>query len=105
MNLNPIKLKIQLYLYISLFVFLSTMFIQAQNRYVIPCIRNPIQLDGLSDESVWQDITPLPMVMHSPIFGNTPTEQTELLVTYDDHYLYVAGRCYDSDPAGIQSTS
>ncbi len=57
-----------------------------------------IVLDGLSDEAAWEAIEPLPLVMHAPTFRGSPTERTEIRVAYDDHYLYLAGRLYDSEP-------
>jgi len=43
--------------------------------------------------------------MRIPNFGSEPSESTEVLLGYDDDYLYVAGRLYDSEPSKIQSTS
>jgi len=61
-----------------------------------------ISLDGFSDEPAWQAIEPLPLTMTIPIFEGAMTEDTEIRVAYDDDYIYVAGRMYDSDPDGIQ---
>jgi len=47
-----------------------------------------IRIDGTPDESAWQQITPLPMTMHTPVFRGTPTQRTEIRITYDDDYLY-----------------
>ncbi len=74
-------------------------------QMVIPRINGPVELDGLSNEPAWEGIEPLPMVMHMPNFGEEPTERTEILVAFDDDYLYVAGRLYDSEPSKIQSPS
>jgi hypothetical protein len=57
-----------------------------------------VTLDGRSDEAAWQAIDPLPLIVYEPTYGGTATERTELRVAYDDRYLYVAGRFYDSDP-------
>lgn len=76
---------------------------QPPEEAVLPRLQGPIQLDGLSDEPAWQAIEPVPLTMHAPIFEGTMTERTEIRVAYDDDYLYVAGRMYDSDPTGIQA--
>ncbi len=68
-------------------------------------IRSPVELDGLSNEAAWESIKSLPMVMRSPNFGSEPSEHTEILLGYDDNYLYAAGRFYDSEPSKIQATS
>ncbi len=70
---------------------------------VLSRLSGPITLDGYSDEPAWQALEPLPLTMMLPIFEGTMTERTEIRVAYDDDYLYVAGRMYDSDPAGIRA--
>lgn len=75
------------------------------DQLIIPRINGPVTLDGLSDEPAWEGIEPLPVVIHTPNFGNEPTERTEILVAYDNNYLYVAGRLYDSEPLKILNTS
>ncbi len=69
----------------------------------LPRLSGPITLDGLSDEAAWQAIEPLPLTMFEPIFEGAMTERTEIRVAYDDDYLYVAGRLYDSEPHRIQA--
>jgi len=68
-------------------------------------IDSPVELDGLSNEPAWEGINILPMVMRLPTFGGEPSERTEILLGYDDDYIYVAGRLYDSEPSKIQATS
>ncbi len=77
----------------------------AQEPLGLPRIDGPITLDGVPDEAAWQRIDPLPLVMHTPTYGGTPTERTEVRVAYDDDYLYVAGHLYDSDPDGVRENS
>lgn len=68
-------------------------------------IISPVRLDGLSDETAWEDIESLPVVMQVPRFGVEPSERTEILLAYDDDYLYVAGRLYDKQPSAIHATT
>jgi hypothetical protein len=68
-------------------------------------IKSPVVLDGFSNEFAWEGIESFPLLMRTPNFGNEPSERTEILLSYDDDYLYVAGRLYDSEPSKIQSTS
>jgi len=77
----------------------------AQDQYIMPRITEPVTLDGLSDEPAWEGIEPLPVVEHAPDFGNEPSERTEILVAYNDDFLYVAGRLYDKEPSRIQANS
>lgn len=73
--------------------------------YVISRIKGPVKLDGTSAEYAWDGIEPLPVIQQSPTFGKEPSEKTEILLSYDDDYLYVAGRLYDSEPSKIQAPS
>ena len=64
-----------------------------------------IHLDGFVDEPAWEDIEPVPLVMYSPMYGGELTEATEIRIAYDDRYLYVSGRLFDSDVTGIRANS
>lgn len=73
--------------------------------YIVPQLEGTIQLDGRSNEAAWQTVKPLPMMMYMPVWGETPTERTEIRLIYDEEYLYVSGRFFYSDPAQIQATT
>ncbi|MDJ1503762.1 carbohydrate binding family 9 domain-containing protein [Xanthocytophaga agilis] len=64
-------------------------------------LEGSIILDGLSDEAAWQTIPPFPFVVFEPVWGTSPTEKTELLITHDNQFVYVAGRCYTKDSSTI----
>jgi hypothetical protein len=74
-------------------------------RLVIARINGRITLDGISDETAWKGIDPLPMKQRNPHFGEDPSDETIVLIGYDDDFLYVAGRMYDSEPEKIQTVS
>ncbi|UCH63087.1 MAG: carbohydrate binding family 9 domain-containing protein [Fidelibacterota bacterium] len=78
---------------------------QSPEEAILPRLQGPIQLDGLSDEPAWQAVEPLPLTVHQPVFGGSPTERTEIRIAYDDDYLYASGRFYDSDPDGIRGNA
>ena len=77
----------------------------AQSPMTLHRLTGPITLDGPSDETAWQSVEPLPMMMYQPTHGGAMTERTEIRIAYDEHYLYAAGRFYDSDPSGIRINS
>jgi Domain of unknown function (DUF5916)/Carbohydrate family 9 binding domain-like len=59
-------------------------------------------IDGALDEALWHSGTPArDFVQSDPREGLPATEPTEVLVAFDDRYLYIAARCLDSDPGGI----
>jgi len=63
----------------------------------------PITLDGRLDESVWKTAPhAIGFTQNDPQDGAPPTEQTDVWVAYDDHALYVAAFCHDSDPSKIR---
>ena len=68
-------------------------------------INGSVTLDGLSNESAWEGINTFKPTMQRPVFGIEPTEETEILLAYDDNYIYVAGRLYDKEPDKILATS
>ncbi len=71
----------------------------------LPRIGGPVVLDGRSDEAAWTAVETLPTTVYEPVFESDPTERTEIRVAYDDEYLYVAGRFFDSEPDGIRGMS
>ncbi|MBI4547827.1 MAG: carbohydrate binding family 9 domain-containing protein [Ignavibacteriae bacterium] len=76
-----------------------------EKEFILPRLTGPIQLDGISNEPAWQFIQPLPLVMSSPVYRGTPTQRTEIRIGYNDDFLYVAGRFYDTDAANIRASS
>ena len=82
---------------------------EADARRLVPTaiarLDGPIELDGVVDEAAWQAVEPLPMVMFAPTFMAPVTERTEVRIAHDDDYLYVSGRMFDSDPAGIRTNT
>ena len=64
-----------------------------------------IQIDGYVNEEAWASITPLPLTAYEPVYQDPMTEQTEIRIGYDDRFLYVAGRLYDSNPDQIRANS
>ncbi|MFQ5571113.1 MAG: DUF5916 domain-containing protein [Rhodothermales bacterium] len=92
-------------LFVPVFALWSPGLVQAQDALVLSRLTEPIELDGLSNETAWQDIEPFPLTMNLPSFGGEHTERTEIRIAFDDDYLYAAGRFYDSNPSGIRGNS
>src|SRR5207245_1865309 len=60
------------------------------------------KIDGILDEAIWQQATPLAnFVQAEPFEGQPATELTEVRILYDDLNLYIGAICYDSDPSQI----
>jgi len=76
-----------------------------KNAMIIERLVLPVNFDGVPEEVAWNTINPIKMIMHSPVFGNDPTENTDTRIAYDDKYLYVAARLFYQDPGMIRSAS
>lgn len=68
-------------------------------------LSGPIHLDGRLDEPAWESVAPLPLAMYTPTFGGPLTERTELRVAYDDRFLYVGGRMYDTEARKVRANT
>ena len=66
----------------------------------------PPTIDGLLNDSVWRD-APFIEDMHQfrPADHVEPTQKTTVYLLYDDDYLYVAGRMWDTNPEEIRARS
>ena len=71
----------------------------------LPRIGSPIELDGIVSDSEWAGAAQIEGMMHLPDFGAEPTERTAFFIAYDDEYMYMACRAYDSDPDGVRVTT
>jgi len=70
--------------------------------FEIRATAKPPVIDGKLDDSCWQDapaLTNFTQVL--PVEGAPPTERTEVRFLYDRDCLYIAVRCFDSEPAKI----
>jgi hypothetical protein len=70
-------------------------------RVVVRAVRlsTPLRVDGKLDEEVYQTVTPVSdFIQTLPDEGKPATERTEAWVMFDDNYIYVSGKCYDSAP-------
>lgn len=85
-------------------LFINNSSVLAQQAMTISRV-DGVVFDGNPFDEQWQKVEPLPMTVFTPVYQGDPTERTDIRVGYDDKYLYVAGRCYDSNPKGIQGNS
>jgi Domain of unknown function (DUF5916)/Carbohydrate family 9 binding domain-like len=77
----------------------------AQDVMTLTRMTGPIELDGIIDEAAWDSLPALSMTVYTPTFGAPLSEATDIRVGFDDRYLYVGGRLYDSDPKGIRANT
>ncbi|MBN2381338.1 carbohydrate binding family 9 domain-containing protein [bacterium] len=60
---------------------------------------SPPVIDGRLDDPVWELVEwSGDFIQRSPHEGKPPSEQTAFKILYDDSFLYVAFRCFDTEP-------
>jgi hypothetical protein len=90
---------------VTFFLLFRVTFGYSQGQISISGIKGEFKFDGLLDDACWKSIEPLKMVMHTPTFGNEPTEKSEIMICYDNSYLYIGARLYDSNPSEMLISS
>ncbi len=59
----------------------------------------PLTIDGVLDERVYEDVLPMSdFIQIEPQEGSPATQQTEVWLLFDDEYVYVSARCWESHP-------
>lgn len=65
-------------------------------------IDQPLRFDGRLDDEVYVAVPPIDgFIQQVPVEGVPATEPTEVWVFFDEDNLYIAARCYDSQPDRI----
>ena len=62
-------------------------------------LESPLRIDGALDEALYADVPPISgFVQVEPQVGEPATEGTDVWVAFDDEYVYITLRCWDSQP-------
>ena len=77
----------------------------SQNVLKIQKLSTPIEFDGQPFEASWNGLDFFPMSMNRPSFGAAPSENSEVMITYDDQYLWIGARLFTKDASTIIATS
>jgi len=72
---------------------------------VLQRLSGPIVLDGRVDDIAWSKIDPVPLIQYQPVYLGEMSERTEIRVAYDDKYIWVSAKMYESDPANIRANT
>ncbi len=76
-------------------------------KYVIKAARieTPPKIDGVFEEEVYGHFTKITeFYQFQPKLNAPATEKTEFFIAYDRQNLYIAFRCYDSEPSRIRAS-
>lgn len=75
----------------------------AQNKPIeITKITEPIVFDGVINELFWLNTSSFTLTRQSPDYGSKPSEETELMMVYDEQYLYFAAKLFYNNVAQVQ---
>ncbi len=85
--------------------FLGSILSAQDSSYYVTKLTQPIEFDGKVDESFWEDIEPFPLTMSTPIQGGAPTERSDIRIAYDEDYVYLSGKLFDSEPSKIMANT
>jgi len=77
----------------------------AQNEIKIESLKSEIIFDGIPSEPAWKLSTPLPLMMHFPVYNHQPSEKSEVYMTFDDLYLWIGASLFYENISDIVSTS
>ncbi len=77
----------------------------AQEPIQIKKATSPIEFDGRPFEEAWNGLYVFPMTQSSPNFMSTPSEESDVRITYDDEYLWIGAQLFTKDPSSIIANS
>jgi hypothetical protein len=96
-----------LFIYLHFFVFSAFSFSQAykDTHYVkIPEFITPPKIDGKLENLIWDKGAVIDtFTQYEPREGAKPSEKTVAYIGYDKKNLYIAVRCFDSNPGAIRA--
>jgi hypothetical protein len=76
----------------------------AAYRIVVPPFEEPPNIDGTLDDPFWENAAILEsFTQYEPVEGSEPSERTVAYIGYDKDNLYIAVRCYDSNPKAVRA--
>ena len=87
-------------------IFLSFMnTLSGQDAIDIKRLVEPVNFDGQPFEASWNTLDKLPLVMHRPNFGNAPSEPSEVMIGYDNEFIWIGARMFMSDASEIKAVT
>jgi hypothetical protein len=91
---------------LAIFIFfIFQNYLYSQDAIDIKRIEGSIDFDGQPFESAWNNLNKFNMVMHRPNFGNDPSERSEIMIGYDDNFLWFGARLYMDDASQIKAVT
>lgn len=100
------RVSIGLLLGLIVFFFPWTALSYSEESVNIPKFSKPPKIDGILDNPLWEEqaLKIENFIQFAPKENDTPTQKTLAYVGHDQKNLYVAFRCYDSEPEKIRAS-
>ena len=68
-------------------------------------VKTPPKIDGILNDSVWEEAQPSEgFIQSKPDMGEPMNQQTAIKIIYDDENIYLGIQCYDSEPEKVIGT-
>jgi hypothetical protein len=94
-------LKIKKLFFVFLFIIPLLSEASVKNYHGV-FVKNPPKIDGLLNDNAWKSVNwSGGFVEFEPNAGKKPSQQTEFKIVFDNNYIYVAIRAFDSEPDKI----
>ncbi len=77
----------------------------SQETVRINRLTSTVEFDGIPDEAAWEVLSNFPLTMHKPNFGSQPSELSEVMIGYDDQFLWIGARLFMEDASKIFTVS
>ncbi|MBN2480784.1 MAG: carbohydrate binding family 9 domain-containing protein [Bacteroidales bacterium] len=76
-----------------------------QDAVKITRLSSPVEFDGYPYEEAWNNIEYFTLTQNRPNYGAEPSERSEIMIAYDDEFLWVGARLFMQDATQIVATS
>ena len=87
------------------FLFFPLQFYATDDVYQAFRLIEPIEFDGWVTSEEWDDVPLINLEMQLPNMGEQPSQLSEVRLAYDDNFIYLSGRLYDSDAANMMANT
>lgn len=103
---RPLNLAVGVFCVLALWSWLGLPVMGMESPQLdAPRVTEAPKIDGVLDDAVWREAVVVDgLTQQFPVPESEPTERTVIRICYDDRHLYIAFRCYDSEPDKINAS-
>jgi hypothetical protein len=90
---------------LSIFLISLTALMTGQDPVRIQRFISNIDFDGMPNEPAWGTLDQFPLTMHRPNFMNSPSEESDIRIGYDDQFLWIGASLFMEDASKIYAAT